>query len=213
MSERESVSEASVYRLSLYHCYFLQLLRAAGESHITSSTLAQELGFKEETVRRDLSYVGGVGRPGSGYDVRTLFNAIHSFLGLIDEYPVVAVGRAQMLEALTLVFPAENYGLRVAAYYSEADEDTGKSISGLEVRPMSELPQMDRSLGISVALLACTPPMVNETVALLAKAGVRGIFVLTPAIHIDRPEGITITHVRIPCDVKSLACRCRPDSV
>lgn len=212
MADQKPVSEASVYRLSLYHCYFLQVLRTVGESHITSGAIAEELGFKEETVRRDLSYVGGVGRPGSGYDVRTLFNAIQAFLGLIDEYPVVAVGTAQMLEALSLVFPAANYGLRVSAYYSEDAGDVGKVIDGIEVHHTSQLPEMDASLGISVALLACTPPKVNESVALLAEAGVKGIFVLTPAIRIERPEGVTITHIRIPCDVKSLACRCRPTS-
>lgn len=212
MADHSSVSAASIYRLSLYHCYFLQILRDSSEAHITSGAIAEELGFKEETVRRDLSYVGGVGRPGSGYDVRTLFDAIESFLGLVDEYPIIGVGTGEMLQALTLVFPAANYGLKMVSYYSESAEDAGRLIDGIEVRPMSELPQVDRPGGANVALLACTPGAVNEAVALLAQAGITGIFVMTPAIRIDHPEDVTITHIRIPCDVKSLACRCRPHS-
>jgi hypothetical protein len=32
---------------------------------------------------------------------------------------------------------------------------------------------------------------------------------LTPIIRIRRPEGMNVTQLRMPCDLKSLACRCR----
>jgi len=47
------------------------------------------------------------------------------------------------------------------------------------------------------------------TIDLLDKAGVSGVLLLTPVIHVDRPEGMKINHVRMPCDIKSLACRCK----
>lgn len=208
--DKNKVPDASVYRLSLYHCYLGEFLRTKRDGRITSRQLADELGIKEETVRRDLSFIGGVGRPGAGYEAGILFDAVQNFLGLKDEYPIIKVGSAQMIEALSVVFPAHSYGVEPIAYYSEQPEDAGKVIHGIQVRPLEEIPSLDASLGVTVALLACAPSFVQTSLELLAKAGISGVLLLTPAIKLERPEGMTVTHVRMPCDIKSLACRCTP---
>lgn len=210
MTEPALVPDASVYRLSLYHCYVGEVLRVGETDRITSRRLAEELGIKEETVRRDMSFIGGVGRPGAGYDPRELFAALQTFLGLSDEYPIVKVGSAQMLEALSVVFPAQSYGVEPVAYFSELRDDVGTMVHGIPVRHVDEIPDLDRSLGVSVALVACSPACVQGTLDLLARAGISGVLLLTPAIKLKRPEGMTVTHVRMPCDIKSLACRCAP---
>ncbi len=208
MANSGSIPEASVYRLSLYHCYLGELLRTGETQKVLSRVLAAELNIKEETVRRDLSFIGGVGRPGSGYDAETLFRALQEFLGLSDQYPIARVGTAQMLGALGVVFPPQSYGVKPVAYYSELDDDAGKTLDGIEIRPISEIPSMDAALGVDVALVACSPERVSETLAYLSVAGVTGVLLLTPALRLEKPEGMTITHVRMPCDIKSLACRC-----
>lgn len=201
--------EATIYRLSLYHCYLGEALRTGQEGRITSRKLAEDLSIKDETVRRDLSFVGGVGTPGSGYDSRELFMAVQKLLGLSDRYPVVRIGSVKMIEALEVVFPPDAYGITPMAYYSELPEDVGKIVDGIEVKHISALPDLDRGLEISVALVACSPGWVQLTVDLLAKAGITGVLLLTPALKLEKPEGMTITHVRMPCDIKSLACRCQ----
>lgn len=209
MADRSRLPEATIYRLSLYHCYLGEALRTGQEGRITSRRLAEDLAIKDETVRRDLSFVGGVGTPGSGYDSRELFVAVQDLLGLSDSYPVVKVGTAQMLQALEVVFPPDAYGIAPAGYYSELPSDVGTTIDDMEIRHVTDLPKLDPSLGISVALVACSPGWVQMTVDLLAQAGITGILLLTPALKLDKPEGMSITHVRMPCDIKSLACRCQ----
>ncbi len=208
MANPTSIPEASVYRLSLYHCYLGELLRTGETQKILSRVLASELNIKEETVRRDLSFIGGVGRPGSGYDAQTLFRALQEFLGLSDQYPIARIGTAQMLGALGVVFPPQSYGVKPVAYFSELDEDVGKSIDGIEIKPLAEIPAMRSDLMVDVALVACSPERVSETLRYLSEAGVTGVLLLTPAMRLEKPEGMTITHVRMPCDIKSLACRC-----
>lgn len=211
MTQGARIPDASLHRLSLYHCYLGEVIRrGSADDRIRSRELGAELDIKEETVRRDLSLIGKVGRRGSGYGIRSLFDSLQSFLGLEDEYPVMKVGSAQMLQALTVVFPAERYGLRSAAYYSELTDDAGAVVNGLEVRPMSEIAQLDPALGVSVALVACAPAHVQSVLDLLHEAGILGVLLLTPAIKLDVPEGMSLTHVRMPCDIKSLACRCQP---
>lgn len=210
MPPKTPAPDATVYRLSLYHCYLGELHRAEGPQRITSGRLAQELDIKEETVRRDLSFVGGgVGRPGAGYESESLFAALQSFLGLRDEYPIIKVGSAQMLEALSVVFPAESYGVRPAAYFSEHRDDVGKMVHGLTLGHIDDIPELDDACDANVALVACSPGLVQTVLDKLHVAGITGVLLLTPAIKIESPEGMSITHVRMPCDIKSIACRCQ----
>lgn len=210
MSDVQRVPDASVYRLSLYHCYVGEMLRTGATARVTSRRLADDLGIKEETVRRDMSFIGGVGRPGAGYDPNELFAALQSFLGLSDEYPIVRIGSVQMLEALNVVFPPKSYGVDPVAYYSEHPDDVGKIVHGIEVRHVNDIPDIDRSLEVTVALVACSPAWVQMILELLAKANIMGVLLLTPSLRLEKPEGMTVTHVRMPCDIKSLACRCQP---
>lgn len=209
MSDGRSAPDATLYRLSLYHCYLGELIRVGAPERITSRQLAEELNIKEETVRRDVSFVGDIGRPGSGYDPIVLYAEFTKFLGLSEEYPVIKVGTTAMLQALQVVFPAERYGVKPVAYFSELPEDSGTEVSGIEVKHLTEIPRFDPDLGVTVALVACSPGWVQITLDLLASAGITGVLLLTPIIRVRRPEGMNVTQLRMPCDLKSLACRCQ----
>lgn len=192
------------------HCYLGEIVCTVPGAKITSKMLAEELDLKEETVRRDISFVGNVGRPGAGYDAQSLFQAIQAFLGLEDQYPIIRVGSAEMLRALRVVFPAKAYGLKPVAYYSEHPEDVGVVIDELTVQHVSDLPDLDPALGVSVALVACSPSWVQLVIDQCAKASIEGVLLLTPALSLVKPEGMNVSQIRMPCDIKSLACRCKP---
>lgn len=209
MSDGRSAPDATLYRLSLYHCYLGELLRVGAPDRITSRQLGEELSVKEETVRRDISFVGDVGRPGAGYEPEVLFREFTEFLGLSDEYPIAMIGTARMLEALQVVFPCERYGVKPVSLFSEIPEDAGQVVGGLTVQHLTDIARIDPDARISVALVACSPGWVQVTVDLLSSAGVTGVLLITPIIRVRRPEGMTITQLRMPCDIKSLACKCR----
>lgn len=209
MAESRNAPDATLYRLSLYHCYLGELLRVGAPGRITSRELAEELGIKEETVRRDISFVGDIGRPGAGYEPEVLFDEFTAFLGLSDEYPILKIGTTAMLEALEVVFPPDRFGVKPVAYYSELPEDAGTVIHDIEVQHVTELPKLDPALGVDVALVACSPSWVQIVLDLLGQAGIRGVLLLTPAVKVDRPEGMVVNQIRMPCDIKSLACKCQ----
>lgn len=206
----KKIPDATVYRLSLYHCYLGELHRVEGPGKVTSSRLAAELRVSEETVRRDLSYIGGVGRPGSGYQSDELLKALEDFLGIESMHPVIRVGSAQMIAALDVVFPPDAYGLRPVAYFSENLEDRGVVVDGIAVQHLDEMVESLKGVEVTVALVACSPKLLDHVLELLSESGIYGVLLLTPSTKLKRPEGMEITHVRMPCDLKSLACRCRP---
>lgn len=204
------VPEPTISRLSLYHCFLIELIRLDASTGITSRTIADELGLTEETVRRDLSYLGSVGRPGAGYDPVTLLDELGKFLGLASgPAPIVVIGTAEMVHALLRVFPGDLYGIRPVAAYSELPEDAGVPVDELIVRHLSDIPRLDQSLQARVALVATSPGWAQVSIDLLAQAGVTGILLLTPILRVHEPEGVAITKLRMPCDLKSLTCRCQ----
>jgi redox-sensing transcriptional repressor len=204
------IPEATVYRLSLYHCLLGEALRIGeSDSRITSRQIAKELDIREETVRRDLSYIGGSAGRARVTSRNRSSARLQDFLGLKDQYPVVKVGSTQMLKALQVVFPAHAYGIEPVAYYSELPDDVGTIVDGIVVRHVSDIPELDPALEATVALVACSPPWIQRSLDLLHEAGISGVLLMTPAIKLDIPEGMKLTHVRMPCDIKSLACRCR----
>jgi redox-sensing transcriptional repressor len=197
--------EASVLRLSRYHCFVGELIHSGDTKRLTSSRIAAELGVSDEAVRRDLSYVDVEGRPGAGYAHRELYDALANFLDLSAGHPFAAVGNRRFLEGLSTVFPAETFGLRAVAYFSEDPEDFGRSIDGIQVRSLDDAAEVVSRLGVGIALVATAPEFVPDTLERLYAAGVGGALLLTPVLDTRHPEGMNVTFFRIPCTLKALA--------
>jgi NADH/NAD ratio-sensing transcriptional regulator Rex len=172
------------------------------------------LGLSEETVRHDLSYVRAKGRPGSGYDTHELYDALRDYLDLSAAHPFAAIGNQDILRGLSVTFPAEDFGLSAAVYFSERAEDVGALVGAQPVHALADIPKVASDLGIRVALVAVAPLAVEATLELLSQAGVHGVVMLTPVLRPAHPEGMSITYFRMPCALKSLvnvgvpACGC-----
>jgi redox-sensing transcriptional repressor len=204
MSQSAVISQSARLRLARYHCLLEELMHSGAASSITSREMARQLGVTEESVRSDLSPVEIKGRPGAGYDVAALHLALAEFLGLSDVSPFVVVGSLPMLQALPIVFPADEFGMRPIAYFSEREEDIGSCVEGLEVRPLAEIAGLRSESPSVVALVACAPDYIDVTLAALSAAGIDGVLMLTPRIRPIHPEGMQVTYFRIPCALKSL---------
>ena len=140
MTEQGRVPESTVLRLSRYHC-FLGELQHSGSGRITSREIAEDLGLSEETVRHDLSYVPAKGRPGSGYDTHELYDALCECLDLSAAHPFAAIGNQDVLRGLAVTFPAEDFGLSAAVYFSERAEDAGALVGDQPVHPAGRYPE------------------------------------------------------------------------
>jgi len=205
MADATRAPEASVLRLSRYHCFVGELLRSGNSGRIRSRQIANELGVSEETVRRDLSYANVEGRPGAGYELKPLLDSLEEYLDLSEHHPFVAVANKEMLAGLSLVFPAELFGLRPVAYFSARPEDAGARVDGMEIRDLSGLASAGPELGASIALVACEPHSVQLVLETLKSARICSALMLTPVLRPHHPEGMSITYFRIPCALKSLA--------
>jgi len=205
MDEHERAPQTVVLRLSRYHCFLGEIAGARSSSRVTSREIAHELGLSEETVRHDLKYVGSEGRPGAGYDMTELRDALQEYLDLSTDHPFIVVGNADILRGLAITFPAQGFGLRPVAYFSERAEDAGISVGGIEVMPLATLGDTDSLRGASLALVGCAPEAVDMVLESLRAAGITGVLMLTPVLRPEHPEGMNITYFRMPCALKALA--------
>ena len=205
MSEPAAVPQTTLLRLARYHCFLEELLQSDQAGSITSRQMSAELGLTEESVRSDLSHVNIKGRPGTGYDIDSLHSALTEVLGLSAVSPFVVVGSLPLLEALPIVFPASEFGMYPIAYFSEREEDAGAVVGEITVGALAEIAALECLPTNVVALVACDPAHVDETLGLLGTAGVHGVLMLTPRMRPAHPEGMQVTYFRIPCALKSLA--------
>jgi len=205
VAKSKSTPAAVLHRLSLYHCLLTDWLLAGKKGAITSRELAGTLGLNEVTVRNDLSFLGETpGKRGVGYSIDGLRQMLGDFLGLPPFAPVAFVGSAKVVSSLFSFFLVEKYGFISAAFFSEDPNDRTAVINGREVQPIEAISPELGAMGIKVAVLVTHPNWVQHSINLLAHAGVKGILVLTPSVVIDVPEGVHVTQVRIPCDLKAL---------
>jgi len=197
--------EPSVLRLSRYHCFLGELSGVRSSQRVTSRELAEELGLSEETVRHDLKYIDIEGRPGAGYEIGALYDALQGYLELSPDHPIAIVANADMARGLLVTFPAKQYGLNVAAYFSERTEDVGQRVGDLTITALSDAAAVAKRAAVTVAVVAVAPDKLEDVLDRLAVAGIRGALLLTPALRPYQPEGMNVSYFRIPCAVKSLA--------
>lgn len=205
MSESPRASEASMLRLSRYHCFLGEMIASPSPRPVTSREIAKELGLSEETVRHDLKHVPIEGRPGSGYDPKALHEALQEYLDLSVGHPFVVVGNVDILRGLTVTFPAAQFGMRPVGYLSDRPADIGIDVEGIAITQMADAPQLVAELDVSLALVACAPESVDSVLESLLAAGITGVLMLTPVLRPHHPEGLHVTYFRMPCALKSLA--------
>lgn len=205
LMKTKEVPAAVLHRLALYHCLLTDWLLAGKKGSITSKEIANALGLNEVTVRNDLSFMKETpGKRGVGYSIDGLRQMLGKFLALPAFAPIAFVGSSKVISSLLSFFLVEKYGFVSAAFFSEDPNDRGVAINGREVQPIEAVSPELGAMGIRVAIVVTHPSWVQHTINLLAASGVKGILVLTPSVVIQPPEGVFVTQVRIPCDLKSL---------
>jgi len=205
ISKLKPTPPAVLHRLALYHCLLTDWLLAGKKGAITSKEIASALGLNEVTVRNDLSFINEApGKRGVGYSIDGLRQMLGDFLSLPPFAPVAYIGSAKVIDSLFSFFLVEKYGFISSAFFSEDPNDRGAVINGLEVQPIEAVVSQLSNSDIKVAVVVTHPSWVQHSINLLAEAGIKGILVLTPSVVIEAPEGVHVTQIRIPCDLKSL---------
>ena len=128
-----------IKRLPKYYRY-LSNLQADGRDKISSSELARMMGTTASQVRQDFNCFGGFGQQGIGYKVDVLLTEIGKLLfGNGELLPTVLIGAGRLGTAVSSFISRDTNGYKLIAAFDINPALEGKEISGVTIRPLSEL--------------------------------------------------------------------------
>jgi len=197
------VPKAVVSRLSLYLRELQHLVRDGHET--TSSTqLGRVLGFTDAQVRKDLAYFGQFGYPGIGYRCSELIDAIKGILGTKQPWPLAIVGLGNLGRALIGYRGFQQQGFRIVASFDTDPAKVGKSVEGVQIFHLDDLPKVAKDKGIRLAIIAVPAPAAQKVADALVAAGIEGILNFAP-VTLTLPKQIQTIGVDLAIELEQLA--------
>ncbi|WP_104990041.1 redox-sensing transcriptional repressor Rex [Deinococcus sp. NW-56] len=175
------IPTATISRLVTY-LRILEGLEAHEISRTSSNDLAERAGVTAFQVRKDLAYFGRFGTRGMGYTVPILKRELMRVLGLNQTWNVVVVGMGRLGQAIANYPGASDYQFQYVGLFDVNPDVVGRTVRGLTVRHMDELPEFVRGNKVDMGFLAVPPDHAQDAAQALAGAGVRGILNFAPTV-------------------------------
>jgi redox-sensing transcriptional repressor len=190
MAEKKLLSSPSIRRLPSYLTIVRQA-QAEGVRYISGTVIAQELNVEPIQVRKDLSITGIIGKPKKGYPIDELTDAIETYLGWNTVRDAILVGAGNLGSALLGYPDFRVHGLNVVAAFDQDAKRIGMSIHGVKVYSISSLPERQKELRASLAVLTVPSSEAQRTADLLVECGLEAIWNFTN-VKLKLPERIMV---------------------
>ncbi len=197
------IPEATVARLPVY-LRSLLVLAEEKTATISSERLAELAGVNAAQVRKDLSYLGSYGTRGVGYDVEYLLFQMSRELGLTHDWPVVIAGVGNLGQALANYGGFGERGFPVAALVDADDSKVGRSIAGIVVRHIDELPEIMAEHQAAIGIIATPAGAAQDVADRMVAAGVSSILNFAPAV-VTVPADMSLRKVDLAVELQILS--------
>ena len=197
------IPEMTVRRLSVYSRCFAQL-EEDGVKTISSQELATRFHLNSAQVRKDLAYFGEFGIRGIGYDTAHLRVQIQRILGLDREWRVALVGFGNLGSALFNYRGFARQGFRIAAIVDDDPTKAGRTVEGLQILALAELPRVVRAQGIQIGVMAVPAEAAQPVADRLVAAGVRAILNFAP-VRLKVPRDVRLQNVDLSIELENLS--------
>src|SRR5690606_10214548 len=154
----KKISDAVVRRLPLYLRVLEEVSRDEDRKLMSSQELGERAGVSPALVRKDLAWFGEFGKQGVGYEVSYLRDELRRILNLDEKIRVALVGVGSLGQALTRynknrTEQDRSFNIEIVALFDNDPSKFGKTIEGIAIRPVSELAQVVKELGVQMAIV------------------------------------------------------------
>lgn len=194
-----------VRRLSRYYRY-LNLLQKLGISRVSSNDLAEKVGNTPSQVRQDFSCFGTFGLQGYGYEVDALVTALETIMGFDTPQRMIIIGAGHLGQALASHTYFEEKRFTLTGIFDIKPGLIGKSIRGIEISHMNQLPAFVKNNGVDIAVLTVPKEKIYDTVDLLKSLGVIGIWNFSP-VEPKGEEDLIVENVHLSDSLMTLSYR------
>lgn len=192
-SSSQRVPVPALERLATYHRHLIDL-EAEHIQTISSAELEAHTGFPAAQFRKDLSYFGEFGKPGVGYVVSELRQAIGHILHVDEEQKVLLVGAGNLGAALVGYPGLKEQRFRLVAVFDNNYARIGRRLWDLEVLDVARLKEVNAIHGAGIGILAVPRQAAQEAADAMVDSGVRSILNFAPTT-LRVPDGVLVRHV------------------
>jgi redox-sensing transcriptional repressor len=165
-----------------------------------SRELSNFVDIEPTTIRRDFSFLGRLGKQGSGYDVDKLIDIFNAELGVDFDEKIILVGAGNLGRAL-MNYNKWDYVVGEITCAFDSDPAKTGSMFGIEVYHMDTLEE-NMPEGCRIAILTISDDVQN-TVDRLVKNGITGIVDFTHQ-HFKAPRGVVVKAVDVVSSIQEL---------
>jgi redox-sensing transcriptional repressor len=197
------IPEMTVRRLSVYTRCLLQL-EEDGVKTISSQALAERFGLNSAQVRKDLAYFGDFGVRGIGYYVSGLKAELQRILNLDREWQVALVGYGNLGSALFHYKGFARQGFRIAAIFDDDPAKIARSVDGVPILPMRDLPAEAKARNLQIAIVAVPADVAQAVIDKLVAAGIKAILNFAPS-RIKVARDVRLRNVDLSIELETLS--------
>ena len=189
----KSVPDIVISRLPLY-LRALSFLELEQKEITSSQELSERLGLSSAQIRKDLSYFGGFGKQGTGYNIVFLQKQLRQILKIDRVWEMILVGAGDLGSAVARYQSFAAHGFRLVGIFDEAPKKIGVKVNGLVVEDIAEMPHAVRGKKIQIAVLAVPANNAQLVADKLVEAGIRSILNYAP-ITLNVPSHIKVCYI------------------
>ena len=197
--ENKSVPKATLQRYPIY-LKALRQLKSLGIERVMSSELSDYVQIKSTTIRRDLSFLGTLGKQGFGYEVDDLIEIFNEKLGVDFDEKIILLGAGNLGRALMKYNKWDHVVGEITCAF-DVNQDRQGVRFGIPVYDMEELEEKIPE-GCRVAILAIGDN-VQKTVDRLIACGIIGIIDFTHK-SIKVPKHVTVKTVDVVASIQEM---------
>ena len=199
----KKIPESTISRLFVYLREITSLV-SMNIRTMSSAELGERVNLSDAQVRKDLGYFGQFGVSGSGYDTSELKAALEKILGKNKTWNVAVVGVGHLGSAL-LTYPGfKEHRLNLLTAFDSDTKKIGKSISGVVIRPIDEMPKAIKDKKISIGIVAVPAKSAQGVADKLISAGIKCILNFAPT-SLNVPEDIKVKDVDLSRELETLS--------
>ena len=191
----DKVPEPTLRRLPWY-LSVCRLLKARGETFVSSTRLSKETNIVASQIAKDLSFVDVVGRTRVGYEIDNLLEVLENFLGFTSMHKAFLFGVGRLGGALLNDSGLRQFGLEIVAAFDTNPRLVGHSISGIPVYHISDLEKEMRRHTVKIGVLTVPINSAQEVADRMVVWGIKAIWNFTP-LRIRVPDDIVVQNTSL----------------
>ena len=194
-TKTDKVPEPTLRRLPWY-LSVCRLLKAQGETFVSSTRLSKETNIVASQIAKDLSFVDIVGRTRVGYEIDNLLEVLEAFLGFTSIHKAFLFGAGRLGGALLNDSGLKQFGLEIVAAFDSNPRLVGHSISGIPVYHISDLEKIIRRHPVKIGILTVPINNAQEAADKMVVWGIKAIWNFTP-LRIRVPDDIVVQNTSL----------------